>query len=54
MIIKPSQDKPEIKIIAENFQEADWLFRLLKAVQDGQKSETYNRFQKARDILLEA
>lgn len=53
MKIQPAQDIPEIKIIAENFQEANWLLKLLLAVQEGQNSNTYNKFQKVRDILLE-
>jgi hypothetical protein len=53
MIIKPAQDAPEIKIIAENFQEAHWLFKLLTAVKDAKDSKTNDGVKRARDILLE-
>ena len=53
MQIKPAQDTPEIKIIAENFQEANSVFKLLSIVQEIQKgaSDRYRLISNVRDIL---
>lgn len=56
MIIRPAQDTPEIKIVAENFQEAHYIFKLLQAVKEAKESIGGDRVRKmyaARDLLDE-
>ncbi len=50
MKIKPSQEKPEITVVADNYQEANLVLKLLTKVQNVVTSKGEDRWDKLGDL----